>query len=73
MPKRDEAKPQEQIFCPYCNAQGVVQPVLAPLHLKYDPVPSMDVEQDYGDRIGNPQWRFDCERCKFSEIHVRFP
>lgn len=71
MLKRDEPAPQEQLYCPYCNAQGVAQPVLAPLQLKYDPCPGMDIEQDYGDRVGNAQYKF--ERCKFSEIHVRRP
>lgn len=67
-------KQREQLFCPVCSAKGQDQPVMVPLELEFKPeVPVISDQKApdfYGDRAGNPQFKYSCARCKFAEIYT---
>jgi hypothetical protein len=55
------------LFCPFCNARGIPQPVLSPMtccEVRVAPV-----ESDDPGRV--PYFSYRCERCGFVEIHDR--
>jgi len=58
------------LWCPACNEPRQAQPILSELVLTFDPEPTSYYAQDYRERAERPQFRYQCQRCGYAEIHT---
>jgi len=55
------------VYCPFCNALGDPQPVLAPMQCE-----QVTTQQGARGALPPPFFRYKCARCGYQEVQERY-